>query len=527
MLAYGSAKGGCCRRHRKRFSTFASHHWLQFMAAALVDSRHCSACATACSRGTRFQPLPEQSQDIFRVMVSSRKLLQLRLTPLRDSAFSKVVEIVVDRARVLKPRRQWAVVLLVSLFSTNLYRAATQSFVGDEAYMWAHYLATPTREIFQTFDVNNHFLQTVLAKVAQVLLGNSEFALRLPTVLAGGFFFWTVYRLVFFIFGETWRAMVSLGVLVLNPLLLDFFVTCRGYGVALALLAAGLAELVYFFTAEEWELRRMQRAAFTVALSVTANLTFAVPAMACSIVLTVLLFINPSPKVGRWSVLTSFAIPAAITAMAFLAISPIAKAKPDQFYVGARSAVQTVTNLVDASVNHSSPNWVYWRNPTTGDILTKVVAFSLVPLTLILCASGSIRALIRLRSSGLCRLTSEEVLLLWSGGTLLLSTAILVVLRNSVGLLYPVDRTGLYLIFLTALASTAVPAGFDRIFAKISWTAVPMFFAVLFLTQLETKYFAVWRYDADARDLLQHARSTDRPAELGITWELEPSINYY
>ena len=132
------------------------------------------------------------------------------------------------------PFRIAALVLLSTLLAANFYRAATQSIVHDEALSWQFYLSGPVSAIFQTYTANNHFLATILFRLSITLFGNSEFAMRLPTVLAGAWFFWTVFQLCGLIFGDGWLFLLACAALTLNPILLDFLVAARGYGLAMA-----------------------------------------------------------------------------------------------------------------------------------------------------------------------------------------------------------------------------------------------------------------------------------------------------
>ena len=130
------------------------------------------------------------------------------------------------------------------LLGTNFYRAATQSLVHDEALTWQLYLAGPASAIFQQYDPNHHFLATVLFRVSTTLFGQSEFAMRLPTVLAGAWFFWTVFQLSALVLGDGWLLLLGCSVLTLNPILLDFLVAARGYGLAMAGLFWGLFQML-------------------------------------------------------------------------------------------------------------------------------------------------------------------------------------------------------------------------------------------------------------------------------------------
>jgi 4-amino-4-deoxy-L-arabinose transferase-like glycosyltransferase len=95
-----------------------------------------------------------------------------------------------------------AVLLLGFLFATNVYRAATQSIVHDEALTYQFYLSRPSSFLFTFYDANHHFLSTLLMKLSTSLFGYSELSMRLTSLAAGGLYFYTVYQLCLLLFGD-------------------------------------------------------------------------------------------------------------------------------------------------------------------------------------------------------------------------------------------------------------------------------------------------------------------------------------
>src|SRR5690348_7610686 len=85
--------------------------------------------------------------------------------------------------------------ILGALFVLEAYRAATQSLTHDEAFTYQLYLAGPASNLFRVFDANLHFLAVLAMRLSTRLFGFSEFAIRLPSLLACGWYFVTVYRL--------------------------------------------------------------------------------------------------------------------------------------------------------------------------------------------------------------------------------------------------------------------------------------------------------------------------------------------
>ncbi len=107
--------------------------------------------------------------------------------------------------------------------------------------------------------------------------------MRLPTVLAGAWFFWTVFRLCGLVLGNGWLFLLGCATLSLNPLLLDFLVAARGYGLAMAGLFWALYQMLSWFQeqsqgASQNQLRkRLWKAAIGCSIAVAANLTFVIP----------------------------------------------------------------------------------------------------------------------------------------------------------------------------------------------------------------------------------------------------------
>ncbi len=101
------------------------------------------------------------------------------------------------------------------------------------------------------------------------IFGDSEFALRLPSVIAGFFLMLGVWRILESIDSRAvrWVAFAAIG---LHPLMFDFSAAARGYSLAMAFLVwalyAGMSQ-------------RYRTAAVLLGLAVSANFSAAVPAL--------------------------------------------------------------------------------------------------------------------------------------------------------------------------------------------------------------------------------------------------------
>jgi hypothetical protein len=89
---------------------------------------------------------------------------------------------------------------------------------------------------------NNQWLNTLLMKASQAAFGQSEWALRLPNVMAFGLYGGAGLAIVRGL--RPTARVVGLVVLLSDPFMLEFFGLARGYGLSLAFAAAAIACLV-------------------------------------------------------------------------------------------------------------------------------------------------------------------------------------------------------------------------------------------------------------------------------------------
>lgn len=443
-----------------------------------------------------------------------------------------------------------ALILFAALFATNLYRAATQSIVHDEALTWQFYLSGPASTIFQYYSPNNHFLATVLFRISTTFFGDSEFAMRLPTLLAGAGFFWTVFELCGLLFGGGWLFLLGCAALTLNPILLDFLVAARGYGLAMAGLFWALFQILSWIH-ERWRgipqeqlHKRLWKAALGSSLAVAANNTFLIPIFVIATAFCVLLLRRPDKgsavetrkkskkaksetvrEPGRsYASFLHFVIPVAVLAMAFLLAAPIDSARSEDLYAGIPSALKSLENLMDVSFAYGSgPGALHEIERIWSGIALVFLPVATVAALIVAVATTRLaRSLV-----GVATLFSSLAVV---GSALLLAGAHLVA-----GIPYPEDRTGIYFVPLASLAALGLAQilaerhGFDR-WIGVAMAVVIASFALEFAAQWNVKSFWVWRYDADTKRIFEMLEKTPKPAEqnrIGASWQFEPTLNYY
>jgi hypothetical protein len=429
--------------------------------------------------------------------------------------------------------------LLGTLFVFIAYRAATQSLAHDEALTYRIYLAGPVSNIFEYYDANHHFLATILMRISTAILGNSEFAVRLPSVAAAALYCWVVFRLSLLLFPGSLLAVWAALVLATNPLLLDFLVAARGYGPAVALYFYSLWLLLSYSTSER-QRALLHKAAVALSCSVMANMTMVFPAFVLAV--TFLATMPPPAPAeqpskrkrpaarapGRLAGMAHFAGTVLACALVYWVAAPVSKARGGMFQQPTSSLADSVQSLVRASHAHNSG---LGGVNSDGPVRRGWLRFSshvLHPATLLLALAV-----------GACffrQRTPAALALLWATAATTGSLVLYLVMHRLMRWPYPADRTGVYLLALFALVLVSLVAALrdaGRPWRLAAW--LPVAFGVLLasshLVQINWTHFFVWPYDADDRRIigrLESLRTSSRATvDVGISWQLEPSFNYY
>jgi hypothetical protein len=409
--------------------------------------------------------------------------------------------------------------LLGTLFLICVYRAFTQAVVFDEALTWELYIAGPMDKIFHTFEANHHFLNTILMRLTTGLLGVSAWSMRLPALAGAALYFTAVYRIARTAFGEGWMHLLTVAALTLNPLVLDFMVAARGYGIALALWMWALAVLLPVFSARTAKSLELAQAGAALALSVTANLVFVLPAAGLAGIATYFLTTLPKSNAAKKSKrveekrgvspLVAFLGTIAAVAVVFLLAAPVEEMKLDQFYTGVPSIAESLRSMAVVSLAHSGPlagdGMGWWRD---------AVAFGIAPLVLV---GGLALGILR-----------RNWLLIAASGTAVFAGIVLVVLHVALGRPYPADRTGLYFLPLVMLTLVSLGLSREKFTARLG-CGLALLFVAQFLTEFNVKKFWVWDYDADTRTMGEYIASHrgSGSVRVGGSWQLSESLGFY
>src|SRR5262249_51123579 len=189
---------------------------------------------------------------------------------------------------------------------------------------------------------------SLLAWASVRLFGLSEFALRLPSVLAGPLLLIATGRLFWLLAGSRVLSLIGLAVVALHPLVMDFQVAARGYGLGLALSAWAWHGLARSLLAHEP--RRLRTVGVCQGLAVGANLVYAFPNVALGATFLVLTVARrPGPARATLAALTgSYVFPAVAIALVF-SLPVLGHLGGSRFYYGTSSLGEMILSLVQPS----------------------------------------------------------------------------------------------------------------------------------------------------------------------------------
>jgi len=352
--------------------------------------------------------------------------------------------------------------MFAALLAFNIYRAATQDVTPSEAWNYDRYVGVTWPESFRQFEANNHVLNTLLERISTKRFHLTELSLRLPALLGGLLYLWAVFRICRRCFP---RAMpFAVGVMVLNPVVIDALSEARGYGLAMAfwLLTVDL----FLQCLEIFEVRKLNLAAMCLALSVGGCPAFLVPALGLV-------------AVFAWMVRRPLSRDLYLPLIVFLFVL----------------FVLPLNRLLLSDLAAGPKSW-----PVTVWALGAALA-------------GIVFVAIRKRDS----------LVLMTTGTVLIALLILLLAHKLIKAPFP-DRGAIYFVPILTLSGLAILRKYPRALMTAASICIAIY-AVQFPIgpYHEARDFAGSREIAKAI----RAEVRQRPARIAASLELEPVMNYY
>jgi hypothetical protein len=151
------------------------------------------------------------------------------------------------KAFFIDKRRLLYILFCLFLWAYLCIRAISIPLVNDEVLTFFYYINPGNFLPFLAhWDANNHFLNSFLSWISFKTFGNSEFTLRLPNLLFALVYFYFIYRIGSLI-KHPFLKWSFLFILPAAHYYLEFFALCRGYGMSIALITAGVWFLFKYF----------------------------------------------------------------------------------------------------------------------------------------------------------------------------------------------------------------------------------------------------------------------------------------
>ena len=376
---------------------------------------------------------------------------------------------------------------LAALLAWNVWRAVTQSVTVGEALNYDGFIGPGWKESFARFDGNNHFLNTLLVRISTWRIHLTEFSLRLPSLLFGALFLVAVYRLARRWFGSGALFLAVVGLLVLNPLVVDAMSEARGYGMGLAVWMWALE------VATRDEDAAGAWVGVLLGVSVAASLAFAAPAIA----LIVAIYARrrhrkPVPWVPQVAFLTAFAL---------LAV-PLNHAEMSVVTDGASSLRQTLNELAAASLGSGNA----------------VLAAAVRVAVGILAATGLALGLFGRKAWGLIYV---------SGTSLVVCLALMLAAHRFAHAAFP-EGGALYLVPLVSLFVAAMVSRWGSEAAQFTFVALAALCVGGYVNQLRPAYRGATGVEG-GRQLAQALRAgaQNRGVSIGASADAVPVIKFY
>ncbi len=431
---------------------------------------------------------------------------------------------------IITPQNLLLGLYLAILSAYVLVRIFSVSVVHDEAITFFISLKDFS-SIFNfsslgAFAVNNHFLNTFLIKIIELIFDESQFFLRLPALLGFCLYIWFSVKISKLLFVKQW-VIWSVIALTLNPFMLDFFSLARGYSLGLGLL---MGCLYFFFKTIEKkaEAKTLLYLIICGILSCLANFAFITPfVIILYFRLGILLYDfikNKKTRNLKITILT-VAIPAIVTPiLLYTLLGPqlLFLKKAGLLYAGGNTGffTDTVLSLIKASLYN--------------EIYSSVISYlPLVLISLIFTVGLGLIIFIYKEKS---KLEIKNVLYIFS---ILILLFILSQIQHLIFKTpFVTDRTALYFIpfvmlLLVLICKTLFSTIKENYKLYLQATCLTLMFCLCinFLLSANFSYTYVWTYDSDTKNIVEdigliHQATPQTSLRVWNNWKLEPSINF-
>jgi len=352
---------------------------------------------------------------------------------------------------------------------------------------------------------NNHVLNTILIKVCFLVFGESLFVARIPNLLSLVLYLYFGYRISYANLSRC-MGISCYFMLICNPFLLDFFSLARGYGLSLAFMAGSL----YFASenAKLFSLSNLSKSLLWGGLSVLSlfSMIYFWAALVAAANLEAFLYgglLRLKDSLYR-SLLVSAGVASVILVPLWRLVSGggLIYGGDNNFYS------DTLLSLARRSL--ASPSATLSVRITLNALLI-IFVISLF----MACLRG--RFLRPLRSSFLY--------------ITLISVFLIILSHFTSGILYPLDRGGLFIYPLFVFCLFFSLESVNRFFKKAVVSTLVVGLSFNFLLNFNIYKTILWDFDSRTTEILAFINNKGmvegRVVDLQFEWVFEKSLNYY
>ncbi len=424
--------------------------------------------------------------------------------------------------------------LLAFLFATNIYRATTQSITIDEAFTYNHFVAS-RHGVAASESPYNDNLNAWLCRLSVGLLGVSEFAMRLPSLLGGLLYFVFLFRLCRLIFGDSGWLLLAVALNSLNPFVLDYLSAARGYGMGLGFWTLGAYYLTRYVI-DGTATVLLVKAGIALGLAVGSHVTetFGVVALEAAFAVIILLDRLLDGR-GGLRMLVRGIVPLGVSTgvVASAILWATLHNLQTKFIDNVRDRyVDGVKSLVDAIVFYKPT--IITSFESDRDPVHRL-AWLLLPVLLVglIVAAGAI--VLRWRKTrDLRELDGDDRVLLIFSSTVLLTFLLLWIEPALLHHGYFADRRLLFTLPMILVAGPLWARWLMRRVNLAGYVSVALLslLAVQFALEFNLKYYRGWEFDAETKRVAgilrdRHTSQSNQQIRVGVNWLLAESLNFY
>lgn len=261
-------------------------------------------------------------------------------------------------------------VLSLLLFVFNIVRIVNVSVTYDEALTYHNYVQNTYAGIVANVHgiANNHFLNSILAKISVDSFQDNLFFLRLPNLLAQIIYLIFSFLLCRHLFKDKNYLLFSFALLQLNPFMFEFWGLCRGYGLSIAFMMGSIYFLLRYLDTNKIAVLIFH--CVLMMMAVYSNLSLLNFALGCIAVILLHLLLQRNLKLY-----ITTAIPVVLSAFIIytLIAAPIAVMKEtSQLYYGGEN------NFIKDTIGSLLQDSLYLEDNGTVLFITGLVMFVLV-----------------------------------------------------------------------------------------------------------------------------------------------------